>query len=72
MTESDSKTHLAFQLRSFKKRTNLFGTYKNDIRKRLETKQNIRDSSHQINIHKNHTEYAKFLMFFMNYKCDAN
>ena len=51
MTESDSKTHLAFQLRFLKKRTNHFGTYKNDIRKRLETKQNSRDSSHEINIH---------------------
>ena len=60
MTESDSKTHLAFQLRFFKKRTNLFGTYKNDIRKRLETKQNSRDSSHEINIHNQITQNISF------------
>ena len=61
MTESDSKTHLAFQLRFSKKRTNLFGTYKNDIRKRLETKQNSRDSSHEINnIHNQITQNISF------------
>ena len=60
MTESDSKTHLAFQLRFSKKRTNLFGTYKNDIRKRLETKQNSRDSSQEINIHNQITQNISF------------